>query len=497
MIAVAILFRVHELGRLPGINGDEAWYGVQAQRWVSGEMVYWRTPSGNLPGPLQLGGLLLLQWVFEPSFALLRIPSLIASLGAMAIAYAIGRRFFDRTTAIVALLFMASLPINIAYARLGWDPSHLGLVILAATYAALAGRPVLSALAFAVALTVHPTAAFAGPFLIALALGREMEGRSLRSALLRLLPYMIMLIASLGVLGVTTTRGGSFASPSGLVDRLLDPVQWAGFGILFERLLTGETIYTYVTGRGFGGLVPAIDMTGAVLVTSLAASAIITLRGKPFGREAGLVTGWLVSLLLFFLIAGPGALHPHFERYGVWLIAPTTLALAMLTSRLFPSGKAIVLALATAALLLAGFWHGYFRVLETSGSRSASAFWTGPVEPKQAAYERLAAIGRTQGPIRVVAEDWWLYWPVAYLARGQRLELANAERGLSAAQRDGAYWLVYNGSQLDRRLAATAGARLDSAIDATGRPRVLHIWRTSAKPTPPAAAEKLSAAAGP
>ena len=72
VIAIAILFRVYALGRLPGINGDEAWYGVQAQHWVNGEMVTWRTPSGNLPGPLQLGGLLLLQSVFEPSFALLR-----------------------------------------------------------------------------------------------------------------------------------------------------------------------------------------------------------------------------------------------------------------------------------------------------------------------------------------------------------------------------------------------------------------------------------------
>ena len=234
---------IDELGRLPGINGDEAWYGVQAQRWASGEMVDWRTPSGNLPGPLQLGGLLLLQAVFEPSFALLRVPSLIASLGAMAMAYAIGRRFFDRTTAMIALLLMAALPVNIAYARFGWDTSHLGLVILAAAYAALAGRRVLSALAFGLSVTVHPTAVFAGPFLALLVFGREMETVPLRPAIARLLPYLAMLILASGLLAITTSGGQALASFSGLGDRLTAPAQWAAFGILFERLMTGETVY--------------------------------------------------------------------------------------------------------------------------------------------------------------------------------------------------------------------------------------------------------------
>ena len=132
-----------------------------------------------------------------------------------------------------------------------------------------------------------------------------------------------------------------------------------------------------------------------------------------------------------------------------------------------------------AALLLAGFWSHYLRVLEREGSRSASAFWTGPIEPKEAAYDQFAAIIRTEGPIRVVAEDWWLYWPVAYLAAGQPLKLINAERGLPGAQQKGDYWLVYAGSQLDRRIAATAGARLSATIDATGHPKALHIWQSA------------------
>jgi hypothetical protein len=485
---------------LPGINGDEAWYGVQAQRWASDETGYWRTPSGNLPGPMQLGALILLQSIFEPSFALLRIPSLVASFAAMAMAYAIGRRFFDRTVAIAALLLMAALPVNIAYARFGWDPSHLGLVILMALHAALAGRRIISALAFALALTVHPTAAFAGPFLIFAMLGRELETRPPRGALARIAPYAAALILALGLLAITTSSGQAIASLSGLGGRLVDPAQWAAFGVGLGRLLTGETIYVYVTGQGFGGLARAIDVIAAVLVMGLAASAIVTLRRGAFSREAGVLTGWLASLILFMLIAGPGALQPHFERYAVWLIAPTALALAILIRRLLVRDAVVIgFTAILAVLLLIGFREHYFRVLEEAGSRSASTFWTGAEEPKQAAHDQLAGIARVSGPIRVVAEDWWLYWPVRYLAKGKPIDVSNAERLPTSvpdgrAPRQEIFWLVYNGSGLDRRISATDNAQLRGAIDATGHPRALHIWWTPPEPTPPGAGERPSSA---
>ena len=37
----AIAMRVYALGRLPGINGDEAWTGVQAQLWAAGSVKEW------------------------------------------------------------------------------------------------------------------------------------------------------------------------------------------------------------------------------------------------------------------------------------------------------------------------------------------------------------------------------------------------------------------------------------------------------------------------
>ena len=128
----------------------------------------------------------LLHLGFEPSFTLLRVPSLLSSLRAMGLAYVIGRRFFDRATGAIAFVLMSTLPANIVYARFGCDPSHSGAVVLAAVWTALACRPLMTALIFAVALWVHPTNVFAAPLLVLVFVGGTWtnEGRLRRIALL-------------------------------------------------------------------------------------------------------------------------------------------------------------------------------------------------------------------------------------------------------------------------------------------------------------------------
>src|SRR5262245_46303352 len=70
VVVTALLLRIIGLGHIPGINGDEAWYGVKAQQMAAGQPVLWRTPSGNLLNPFDTGFLYWLQKLFPPSFAL-------------------------------------------------------------------------------------------------------------------------------------------------------------------------------------------------------------------------------------------------------------------------------------------------------------------------------------------------------------------------------------------------------------------------------------------
>ena len=180
------------------------------------------------------------------------------------------------------------------------------------------------------------------------------------------------------------------------------------------------------------------------------------MRQADSGRERCLA--WAVALMVgtFYLVAGPAALAPHFERYGMCLVAPIAVLLALgwsywLGSRdgersrhksrgpekaasvSQPDGKrrvvlprlaAVVLA-AVAWLWLADFYGDYFRMFRTSGGASHVAFRTGAIEPKLAALETImraeaiadqSAVAGAKKQIWIVADSWWSYWPLAYFS---------------------------------------------------------------------------------
>ena len=125
----------------------------------------------------------------------------------MMLAYLIVKKHFDRPTAVIALVLTAILPVNIAYARFGWDPSHSGLVVIVAAHFALAGSPWKSALVFAVALTVHPTNVFVAPFLVFVFLAARAEPDGWKRAVRRSALYVAFLVVALGVLAITSGAG--------------------------------------------------------------------------------------------------------------------------------------------------------------------------------------------------------------------------------------------------------------------------------------------------
>src|SRR4051812_17499537 len=44
-LIASVWYRSVDLGNVPGINGDEAWYGVQMESMLAGAPVRWLTPS--------------------------------------------------------------------------------------------------------------------------------------------------------------------------------------------------------------------------------------------------------------------------------------------------------------------------------------------------------------------------------------------------------------------------------------------------------------------
>lgn len=473
LILGALALRIYALGRLPGMNADEAWYGIAALEFVDGGRFGMVTPNGNRLGPLQFGELAFLHLFFEPSVTMLRIPSLLSSVAAIALAYLAGKRLGGASTAWLAMLLMALLPINIAYARLGWDPSHSGLLVLLSTCLLLGGNRLGSAAVFAGALLVHPTNIFAAPFLLMVRAGQAFEqpgegkGKAIRS-------YATMLLAV--VAGYYAIRVGSDAmvDPGKIGQRLVDPRQYAEFARRFGDLLTGETVYLYLVGRGMGGIAtPLAWLTVALLVLLL----FQRINFRAFGTKQGVLLGWVAALGAFFVLAGPIALRPHFERYGFVLVAPTALAVAVM---LAPYGRRRwfqAMAAGVAAAALTGFLLFFIRPLNDRADEAHRSFRTGPVEPKAAAAVALQRFAAAS-PIDVLPEDYWLYLPVDYLVEDKavRLRWRKDEPALDSSGAPRAYWLVWSNSETERRLRSAGHHRLAWASEDRSD-RQIRIWQ--------------------
>ena len=279
ILAVALAFRLYALGRLPGVNGDEAWYGVLAERVGRGNPYGWRTPSGNPPAPFQLGLLTLLVRLAPPSFALLRLPAVIASIAQAVLTFFVARRHLGRGAALVALLLTAALPVEIVYARFGWDPSHTGLVAVVACHFALAGRLPALALVGALAVWVHPTNVFLAPFLAAILVTRSPDRRrALRRVALFLGVFAAGLAAVAIAVGIIGRGDTSAVKGAAVLRRLVDPRAWWEFAVLYLRLLDGDTVFTFITGAGYGAARPFVDGAAALL---LGVTAVAGWRRAP------------------------------------------------------------------------------------------------------------------------------------------------------------------------------------------------------------------------
>ena len=484
LVAAGVVLRLVWLDRLTGIDGDEAWYGVLAQHWAAGDFVTWRTPTGNYPGPIQPALVALGQFVAPARFVMLRVPSLLSSLAAMALAWWIGRRFFDEATARLALLLVALLPANIAYARFGWDPSHGAMLALAAIATAMQRRLAPTALVYALAVWTHPTNVFLAPMLLILFARAEREvGNPPWS--LRSLALIALIGAATAAMMAAATQAGQFASPLAMLARLVSPSDWLAFLLSLARLITGRAWFMHLAGNDYGALLPLADGIAVALLAGTLWFAVGTLRGERLSHR-GLPAGWLAMLIAYALVGGAGPLNPPTERYAIVLVAPTALVIAMalrawLGKNVGTLREAALAATLGAALIAATL--AFYLVPLATRDRTGFTAWlgvdalrTGPVEPKEATARWLLAQRRTGQSLRVIAEDWWLYWPLAYRLDSQAVVI-NAEtdpRGAGQPGADPTVVVTYAGSTLDRRLAPVARPAF-TATGYDGR-AIVDVW---------------------
>lgn len=456
---LAVLFRMWNLGTLPGVNGDEAWYGIVVGEILHGTSSPWFTPTGNPLNLFYVGPLLFLHLFFHPSFTILRIPAVVSGLAALVANVALCRKLFGERTAMISTLILAVLPVNIAYSRFGWDTSQTLLATVFVLYACaalarcgfdieksenLTGRKrrrpkfqnpqarrtkalVLGVVALAASLLVHPTNIFLTPMLVISGLTAwQLELRAFFSGPKAVLKGILCGALMIG-LGVGAAIVGSKFTLAAW-ERLTTPSEFWHFGLNYARLFSGVTVYRYITGTCqvgfdaepwiFNG--SAYDMLGIMLVSAGLIMVVWWLYKARPKVELALAGGYAVSVLGFFLVAGPQSIAPHFERYSLCLIAPAVLLLARAGINVFENykGAGSVIFAAVCWLLLLSFSTNYFWAMEASGGESHRSFRTGEVEPKQAAYDLIRYVAEQTGekPVPVYACEWWSERPLNYLA---------------------------------------------------------------------------------
>jgi hypothetical protein len=466
---IGVWFRVWQLGSVPGINGDEAWYGIEAMRLLAGEPIQWRTPTNNPLNLLYFGPLVLLHLLAEPSPALLRGAALASGLAALPAAFWLGRKAFGVQHAVIATVVVAVLPVNIAYSRFGWDASQTLLATLPVAYLPLAAMAeverrqrwlIAAAVCLLAAMWVHPTNIFAAPMvaLPALVMWRDELATSWRGQSLgRRWGIVAGAATSAAVVGALS-RHWLLA----VLERLADPAQFGRFLIHYHRLFTGTTVYRYIAGSAWADdpwtSLPQWDL----MLTDLAAWGVSLVALVTVGRHAwhnrssrdgALLLAWGVMVVGFYLVAGIGAIQPHFERYSLCLLAPGVAVLARAVElhcrRVNAiSSPALVAGLAASWLLLLGFGSHYFDCFYQTGGRSHDTFRSAEVEPKAAALAQILAASPTEATIWIATSEYWNDRPLAYLASSHsRVRVTSPEQfwqvaAHQAAMDEGRLWQV-------------------------------------------------------
>lgn len=424
LVALGVGMRLARVEAWPEIDGDEAWYGVQAGHFLRGEPYTFWTPHHNPVNPFHTGIVGLLLLAAKPQLWMLRVPCLLAGLAAIPATFRLMSRAFDQTVGTIAAVLMAGLPVSIVWSRTGYDGSQLLLFSVLALAAATAPHRGALVLLGGLAFLAHPTAIFLAPTLAAVYLARagvfdRALSRRVRFQRLAAIGGAVALVIAFGLLMLQ--RPG--------VKHLMDVYQlgfahhhdWAEFWGWYGRLFL-------VIGRVPR---PAWDRAfWAIVLPVLALGSWRLVLQRRWDRLA-LVLGVIASAAGMALVGGTTILQPGMTRYGLALVAPSAVAFACLLregfemvphrARLIP----VAASLAIAALLPLGLRMDELdllhvrdaRLAERGSSRAASSN-----APRRALRRIIAEVRATPdgpAPRFLVTEDWNTYMTLSYLALGR------------------------------------------------------------------------------
>ena len=489
---IAVAMRFVWLGSIPGMNGDEAWWGVAALRLVDGDTSWFLTPNQRVPNPFFLAASSFFHLVFSPSYWTLRLPAVASGIAAIALAYLLFRRMIGQSCALSFAFLMAVHPICIGYSRLAYDCSQTILASVLVLYLAFSNRIGWLALAILAALIIHPTNVLLVPIAAGILIGQHWYALKERpprfvTLVFAAIAAVVMMCALLAVMAPSQLNKFTlkfFEQWQGLI----------GVGELLEgfaSFLSGSLVFHKIAGSGFGGINRAFD--GLLLVITLAPVSVALLKRQRIfsSTEVGLGCGILISFFLHYVLSGDQAFWGLRTRYVLFGIAPMLLFAVLSWARLacVSKGTAVAWLGLIGFAFSTSFYFNYFNFFWETGGRARVIYRTAPQEPKVAALdlirEHADGLGAEGEIIDVYPATFWEEWPLAYLAwNDQRIRVRSLTRGATLRSKrrllDGAksrYFVHYYGSRSSgvRNIAPEAISWTETIDDYGSKPTIVIV----------------------
>jgi hypothetical protein len=491
ILGLALLARFVWLDSLPGVNGDEAWFGLWAEGLLRDHAWGGMTPTGKIPDPFLVVPLAILQAIVDPAPWVLRVPTVISDMAFIVVGYAGLRNTIGARPASVFALLAATTPITLIYSRLGWDPSQTPLATMIFLWACLAGRRGAAVLSLCAAILVHPTNVFLFPILVAFWL------KYVRSFLEKIIGVVgagalwsaVFIGGTLTAIPVSLWIGRAplrelLSGGCPLVQHLVNALLRIG------DLFSGITVYRYVVGDPVGLILHRV-----IIFFVLIGLLLALFWGARTTRDARITTlsaGLAASVIPFLIIAGPDGLRPGSERYALFMVAPVLVLLSAALARPFnvASTAGLWFAPLLGSLALTGVWLNYFEPLRVFGGEARDSFagWayrTAAIEPKTQVAQWVRECVGQRDTVTLWAEGFWMAKPLQYYLFYEPKISVNQLRinemvvedthELSEIPNSHAIIAVFDGSDLDQKLQGAGASAENTIVDAAGRP-FIHIY---------------------
>ncbi len=415
---LSLLLRIIWLENIPGINADEAWYGIIALNIINGDFSQLFTPSGNLLNPFYILPVIILHILFSPSFLLLRVASLMSGILLIIFTFFTIKDLQNKKMALVVAILIATLPLNIAYSRFGWDTSQTVLISCVVIYALLKRNWVLLVLSTLAAVMIHPTNI--GLFIFSLLfifIGKLSEAKySKEKKILFILFSSVVLLIFISLIYISPLSNW-LPGMTAVMSRMVNVQEMGDFLLNFSRLISGGIVYEYITGVKSSLYTGAIDIIFSISLVFMMAFLIFksykvnNIKIFSFSCSFVLMLGiWYVSFSSF-------PLQPGSERYSLFLLYPFIICVGyyfQMISEYINYKKLIIVSLVMGNIMMVGFIKNYFIQIYDTGGESEITFRTNYIEPKQMVFNKIND-EKSKDKISVVASQWWNAQPLMYL----------------------------------------------------------------------------------